>query len=156
SPAEDQVADGRDVGARGDQADLGAVDLAGARAAHLARGLGDELEAVDVGFGEIAAAGVDRQLAVRPFDAPARDELAALAPLAEAVVLYAHQDLAGEVLVDLGDVDVFRRDTRAREEVRSGFLEVRAEEVWLVEAGPTRAAALGRAHDVDRRLLEVA
>src|SRR5262245_35501347 len=87
SPTQYEVADRRHVRARGDQADVGALDLAGAGAAHLAGGLGDELEAVDVGFAEVAAAGVDRQLAVGPLDAPAGDERAALAAAAEAVIL---------------------------------------------------------------------
>ena len=43
---------------------LGVLDLAGGRAANLAHGFDDQLESVHVAFGEVAAAGVERELAV--------------------------------------------------------------------------------------------
>ena len=51
-----------DAFAAGHHADLGALDLAGRFAAELPRAFRDQVEAVDVGFGEVAAGGVAGQL----------------------------------------------------------------------------------------------
>ena len=100
----------RDAGAARDQTHLGALDRARRVAAQRAHALDDVVHAVDVGLGEAAAVGVGRQASALPRERTARRRRAALAALAEAVVLDLHEHAAGEVVVDLRDVDVGRPD----------------------------------------------
>ncbi len=89
-----------------DQAGLGSLDLAGGLAAQLAHPLDDVVEPVDVGLGQAPAVGVGGQRPVRPRQRARRRVGTALAPPAEPEVLQAEQDEPGEVVVDLGHVDV--------------------------------------------------
>ena len=94
--------------------------------------LDDVVHARHVRLGQQAAVRVDRQLAAEP-DGAALDEGAALALLAEAEILQlAHHDV-GEAIVDLGDVDVVRRDAGHRERLGRG----------LGDAEPRHVGSLG-------------
>ena len=78
-------------------------------AAKLANGFDHVEHPAAVAFGEQAAAGVDGQAAPRT-DAPPLDESAALALLAEAVILELEQDDDGEAVVEKGEVNISRAE----------------------------------------------
>src|SRR5271154_1563498 len=110
--AQNEIADRRHHRARGDQRYLGVLDLAGGRAANLAHGFDDQLESVHVTFGEVAAAGVERELAVGRRKIFEGAELVDLVGGKEAVLNETHHDSTGEIFVGLHNVNVLRPDAR--------------------------------------------
>ena len=84
---------------------FGHLALAGL-AAHLEDGLVDEAEAVEPAGRQLAAVGVERQLALARDAVAALDERAALALAAEAERLEPRHGEEAEAVVELGDVDV--------------------------------------------------
>ena len=141
----------RVAGARHGQAQLDARHLAGRLAADLAHRLDDVAEAVDVGLAEVAAAGVDRQPAVGPLEVAVGDEVVELLRLAEAHLGDGHQHRAGEVLVELGDVDVGGLHAGPLPQLSPDVAVVGGGEARLVERGDAVAMveAVGGGHDRD-------
>ena len=76
-----------------------------ALAAHLPYAFHDVQPTFHVRLGQVASCGVDGQLPPQA-NATAFNERARLSNLAEAAVLKPQQDAAGEVVVELGDIDV--------------------------------------------------
>ncbi len=124
-------------------------------AADLAHPLGDAVHAVQVGLAELAAVRVERQLAVQ-LQVSVRDEMACLAPAAEAQLLQLDEHERREMVVEHGDVHIGRPDARllpqaARHHTHLG----QAGQVVAVVAGHRElvgAAALRRGFD-DRGFL---
>ena len=79
--------------------------VGGIGVAHLAHALDDLQHALDMGLRKLAARGVGRQASAHAQRAGC-DETAALAFLAEAVVLELRQHHVGEAVVDLRGVDI--------------------------------------------------
>src|SRR5262249_14551780 len=100
----------RRAGAHERDVDVLHLTLSGA-SRRLQRPLDDVPEAVDAPGAQAPAERVQRQLAVE-LDPSVLDEIERLAFLAEAIRLEAVDDRRGEAVVDLRDVDVFRRETR--------------------------------------------
>src|SRR5262249_814660 len=69
-PSQDDGAGGRGAGTARHQAELGVRDLAGRLAPHLPHAFHHQVEAVDVGFGEIAARGIAGEGTARPGELP--------------------------------------------------------------------------------------
>jgi hypothetical protein len=85
---------------------LGVEHLVDRGTTHLFHRLPDMGHADDVGLGELAAVGVDRDRAALVADRAGLDEGSALALGAEPVVLELHEHHRGEVVVEQRDVDV--------------------------------------------------
>ena len=97
----------------GNQRDFGVLDLALRRigVAHLARAFDDLQHALDMRFRQLAARGVGRQPPAHAQRARC-NERAALAFLAEAVILKLREHHVGEAVVDLRGIDVGGSDAR--------------------------------------------
>src|SRR5712691_3982104 len=112
-PDEDESGALHDGRARADERDVDVLDLALAGPSRrLERAFDDVPETVDASRAEAPAEGVQRQLAVQ-LDASVLDEIERLAFLAEPVGLEAVDHRGGKAVVDLRDVDVFRREAGA-------------------------------------------
>jgi E-phenylitaconyl-CoA hydratase len=110
---------GYGAAAGGRDGDLGAGYLAGAcGAAQLEDGLVDDPVAVHAPGRELAAVGVERQFAVEGDALPALDEGACLAVAAQAEGLEPGEREEREPVVELGDVDIARREAGAAPHLR--------------------------------------
>ena len=129
---------------RNGHADLRAsCDLALARlAAELQADLVQMTEAVQPAGRQLAAAGGERQLAVKRDPRAALDERSALALAAEAQALEPEQAEHAEAVVQPGDVDVGRLQVGARPQVRAGAGRSRL--ASCPPTGPTRRARAAR------------
>src|SRR2546430_5215731 len=120
------------------------------RAAELADRLGEEAEAVQTASGELAAPGVERQLAAQA-NAARRDEGAALAALAEAEGLDPGQREPAEAVIELDRVDVAGPEIGACPELLGGVAcRHRRQILRLVPDRPRPDRAPDRV-DADRR-----
>ena len=111
-------------------------------------------EIAEVIAGEQAAAGVDRDAAAGP-DGARFHERAALALLAEAVVLELEQHLGGEAVVELAAVDVVERERRLSERLLLGARHRHVGEILLLPPQVRRHFAEALAEHIDRRLRAV-
>ena len=143
-PREEQGAGDR-AAAVGDGRDLDVLrDLALAGlAAQLEDGLVDEPEAVEPAGRQLAAVGVERQLALAGDAVAALDERAALALAAEAERLEPRHGEEAEAVVELGDVDVAGLEVGALPEVGAGVAG--GHRRGVVELVPRRPAPERRA-----------
>ena len=66
------------------------------------------VESVDVGFGQTSAVGIRGKAPTMPGERAAFDKGAAFSSFAESVILKLHQNAAGEVVVELGNVYIGR------------------------------------------------
>src|SRR3989441_3227987 len=120
------------------------------RAAKLADRLGEEAEAVQTASGELAAPGVERQLAAQA-NAARSDEGAALAALAEAEGLDPGQREPAEAVIELDRVDVAGPEIGACPELLGGVAcRHRRQILRLVPDRPRPDCAPDRV-DADRR-----
>src|SRR5262245_63783494 len=140
-PAQDERTRRRRRRTGDDQTVLRAFDLTRRFAPQLPYPFVHEAQPVDVGLGQVPARGVDRERSARPLERSAFDERAALTPAAESEVLDRHEDLTGEVLVELRDVDVGRADAGARVEVLGHAGEARRRPQLTRAAQPVAAVA---------------
>ena len=110
-----------------------------------------------VALGEVAAAGVQRQVAVRGQETLLDEVLVAAVRRAEAVLDEAHQHPAGEVLVALQHIDVAGAHPGHLVEARGEGLEGRSGVVWRVVHRRTGAevGADGGAEQVGGRMGDV-
>ena len=125
--------------------------------AQLAHVLDHHVEAVRVALAQMAAAGVVGPLAAEP-DRAVAHVVAALALLAEAVVLELQHGGEGEGVVGAGEVDVLRPDPRVRPQDVLGVVagDGRDRPVLVVHVGARLAAAADHAADQHRMLAAVA
>ena len=114
----------------------------------------DVVEPVDVGLGQAAPVGVRGEGPVGPGQRARRGEGAALAAPAEPEVLQAEEHEPGEVVVDLGHVDVARAHAgpgpqpgRHPPGPGAGVVVVGHVDVGVLAVAEARRRALGRAQD---------
>ena len=121
--------------------------------AQLAHVLDHHVHAVRVALAQMAAAGVVRPLAAQP-DGAVADVVAALALLAEAVILELQHGGEGEGVVGAGDVDILRPDAGVRPQDVLGVVagDRRDRAVLVVHVDARLAAAADHAAD-QRRLV---
>src|SRR5260370_22871216 len=108
SSVKNQIAHRRDHRSRHDHRNFRVLDLTGRGPAHLTRRLDYQLESVHVALGQVSAAGVDRQPAAGPGEIFERAEIHHLVRMTKAVLHETRHHRAGEVFIDLRDIDVTR------------------------------------------------
>src|SRR6266511_3791422 len=111
SPPEEEAARGGCQGCGRCEGNLGVRNLGGGCTSDLADGLQDKVDAVHIGLGDVAAACIDRKPASRCREVVEGHKLVDVVGLAEAMLNDRHQDAAGEVVVELGDIKD-RKSTR--------------------------------------------
>ena len=125
----------------------------------MSNALENQIETVNVSFREAPAAGVDRQLAVRPLEAAVAHEILCFSGPAKAVLFQGQDHEWREGVVDLRDVHVARGDAGASEEIARAIHRGRLEELRLVivrHHHALRPRALGAGKNVCRPLPEIA
>jgi len=116
-----------------------------------------QFQSVHVAFGEVTAAGVQRQLSPRRQKVLQSKELVRLLGLEEAVLGHAHQHASGEVLVALQHIDVAWAELRHLPQMRRDRAEARGSEVRRVErtGGVTMVGALRHRQHIGRRVAKI-
>ncbi len=83
-----------------------------------------------------APVGVDRDIPVGPADAASQGERSALTRLTEAEVLQLHEHHAGEVVIQLGHIDIVGSEAGRGVEIRSDGSEAGGREIVLGHLQP--------------------